>query len=133
MALNLSCGKCEAIRPFSGTPPACDVCGWVCTTHYDEPHEQQFKFDDFVPLIRLAFIVVLGFGAYFAWQQAHETGWLWHDELTIVTAKNWTAGEYKSCYELNSADMQEQPQIDCSSDAESGEPKRFKVRFYGQT
>jgi hypothetical protein len=27
--MNLSCGKCRAIRPFSGEPPKCDVCGWV--------------------------------------------------------------------------------------------------------
>jgi hypothetical protein len=32
MTLNLSCGKCKAIRPFSGTPPTCEVCGWVCST-----------------------------------------------------------------------------------------------------
>jgi len=29
MPVNLSCGKCNAIRSFSGNPPACDVCGWV--------------------------------------------------------------------------------------------------------
>jgi hypothetical protein len=28
--VNLSCGKCRAIRPFSGEPPKCDICGWVC-------------------------------------------------------------------------------------------------------
>ena len=32
MTLNLSCGKCKAIQPFSGTPPTCEVCGWVCST-----------------------------------------------------------------------------------------------------
>src|SRR5260370_22072377 len=31
MTVNLSCGQCKCIRPFSGTPPTCDVCGWVCT------------------------------------------------------------------------------------------------------
>ena len=30
--MNLSCGKCKAIRSFSGTPPTCEVCGWVCST-----------------------------------------------------------------------------------------------------
>lgn len=30
--MNLSCGKCKTIRPFSGNPPRCDVCGWVCGT-----------------------------------------------------------------------------------------------------
>jgi len=29
--------------------------------------------------------------------------------------------------------MKEEPQIDCSSYGEYGEPKRFKVRFYGET
>jgi rubredoxin len=29
MPVNLSCGKCNAIRSFSGDPPACEVCGWV--------------------------------------------------------------------------------------------------------
>jgi len=27
--MNLSCGKCKTIQPFSGEPPKCDVCGWV--------------------------------------------------------------------------------------------------------
>lgn len=36
--VNLSCGNCKAIRPFSGQPPTCDVCGWVCT-----PATQQTK------------------------------------------------------------------------------------------
>jgi hypothetical protein len=27
--VNLSCGKCKAIRNFSGDPPKCDVCGWA--------------------------------------------------------------------------------------------------------
>jgi hypothetical protein len=30
--MNLSCGKCKTIQPFSGEPPKCDVCGWVCGT-----------------------------------------------------------------------------------------------------
>jgi hypothetical protein len=29
--MNLSCGNCNAIRSFSGQPPACDECGWVYT------------------------------------------------------------------------------------------------------
>lgn len=32
MPVNLSCGGCKVIRPFSGNPPACDVCGWVYTS-----------------------------------------------------------------------------------------------------
>ena len=30
--MNLSCGKCKTIQPFSGNPTKCDVCGWVCGT-----------------------------------------------------------------------------------------------------
>ena len=30
--LHLSCGQCKRVRTFSGTPPACEVCGWVCDT-----------------------------------------------------------------------------------------------------
>jgi hypothetical protein len=26
--MNLSCGRCKAIRAFSGQPLKCDVCGW---------------------------------------------------------------------------------------------------------
>jgi hypothetical protein len=28
--MNLSCGKCRVVRPFSGDPLKCDICGWVC-------------------------------------------------------------------------------------------------------
>jgi hypothetical protein len=27
--MNLSCGQCKRIQPFSGEPPKCDVCGWT--------------------------------------------------------------------------------------------------------
>ena len=32
MTLYLSCGNCKTVRSFSGTPPTCEVCGWVCST-----------------------------------------------------------------------------------------------------
>jgi hypothetical protein len=32
--MNLSCGNCKTIRPVSGNPPRCDVCGEVCGTEY---------------------------------------------------------------------------------------------------
>jgi hypothetical protein len=35
--MNLSCGKCKTIRPFSGDPPKCDVCGWVLGTETPHP------------------------------------------------------------------------------------------------
>jgi hypothetical protein len=39
--MNLSCGKCRAIRTFSGNPPKCDVCGWVCETESTETTNRQ--------------------------------------------------------------------------------------------
>jgi len=30
--INLSCGYCGAIRPFTENPPTCTVCGWVLGT-----------------------------------------------------------------------------------------------------
>jgi len=78
-------------------------------------------------------IVILALGTPSLWQQADDAGWIWHDKLTIVTAKNWSTGEYKACSEANVEEMKAEPQIDCSSYAEYGEPKRFKVRFYGKT
>ena len=35
--MNLSCGKCGVIRPFSGTPPTCDVCGWSISDRAKTP------------------------------------------------------------------------------------------------
>lgn len=29
MSLKLSCARCNGVQPFSGTPPTCEVCGWV--------------------------------------------------------------------------------------------------------
>ena len=28
--MNIPCNNCKTIRPFSGQPLRCDVCGWVC-------------------------------------------------------------------------------------------------------
>jgi uncharacterized membrane protein YphA (DoxX/SURF4 family) len=41
--MNLSCGRCKAIRPFSGQPPACDECGWVYNpgAETSETHESE--------------------------------------------------------------------------------------------
>jgi hypothetical protein len=69
-------------------------------------------------------------------QQARDDGLIYHDTLAIVTSKNWSDGEYKTCTEANIEAMKEEPQIDCPGFddlGEHGEPKRFKVRFYGVT
>jgi hypothetical protein len=76
-------------------------------------------------------IGLVGWGGYWLWQQIEDAGWIPHDALTIVTAKDWTVGEYKTCSEANVAAMKEEPQIDCSAYGEYSEPKRFKVRFWG--
>lgn len=40
--MNLSCGNCKAIRSFSGEPPKCDACGWVCDST-DTPYWQKLR------------------------------------------------------------------------------------------
>lgn len=83
-----------------------------------------------VYLVLLGFIVV---GVYGLWNVAGENGYIPHGKIAIVTAKNWSIGEYKSCTSANLAEMKDEPQIDCSSFGEYGEPKKFEVRFYGAT
>ena len=39
--MNLSCGKCKSIRSFSGQPPTCDECGWVCRSVPQATPQQQ--------------------------------------------------------------------------------------------
>ena len=53
-----------------------------------------------------------------------------HDKIAIVIAKGWSTGEYKICSQAN---LPGEPQLNCSSFEDVGEPKLFKVRFYGQT
>jgi hypothetical protein len=79
------------------------------------------------------FVFVVCSGGYWLWEQASAAGWVWHDKLTIVTAKNWTTGEYKTCSEAIVSGMKEEPQIECLNFADEREPKLFKVRFYGPT
>jgi hypothetical protein len=33
--MNLSCGRCQRIQPFSGSPLSCTVCGWVLGQSFD--------------------------------------------------------------------------------------------------
>jgi hypothetical protein len=72
-------------------------------------------------------------GGFLLWLQGYTAGWFSHDTIAVVTAKDWSIGEYKTCTEQNSADMKEDPQLVCSSVDADGEPKRFKVSFYGET
>lgn len=43
--MNLSCENCKTIQSFSGDPPKCDVCGWVCdaSTTTDTPYWQNLR------------------------------------------------------------------------------------------
>jgi len=78
-------------------------------------------------------LIILAAGCYGLWNAADENGYVPHNKLTIVTAKNWSIGEYKNCTSANTAEMKDEPQIDCTSFLEGGEPKKFEVRFYGVT
>lgn len=35
--MHLSCLRCKTIQSFSGEPPKCDVCGWVCDIQRQQP------------------------------------------------------------------------------------------------
>jgi hypothetical protein len=78
-------------------------------------------------------LIILAAGGYALWNGADENGYIPHSKIAIVTAKNWSTGEYKACTSPNILATKDEPQIDCSSFAEGGEPKKFEVRFYGMT
>lgn len=72
-------------------------------------------------------------GGYALWQQADTAGWISHDTIATVTAKDWSIGEYRYCEEPNDLTTKDEPPLDCSNDYLNQEPKRFKVSFYGET
>jgi hypothetical protein len=80
----------------------------------------------------IALGAVAWFG-YLIWQQASSAGWISHDVISIVNGTGWSTGEYRTCSEPNIAGMTDEPQIDCAVDGAYDEPKRFDVRFYGET
>lgn len=82
---------------------------------------------------RFVLLIIFVVGGYALWEALDENGCIPHSKLTVVTFRNWTAGEYKNCKSPNVSVMDDAPQIDCSSDFERGEPKTFDVRFYGRT
>jgi hypothetical protein len=67
------------------------------------------------------------------WLWMDDSGYIPHDEMTIVYSPDWQFGEYKSCTTLNGAKPQN---ILCDGGVPSGrieEGKVFKVRFWGRT
>jgi hypothetical protein len=91
------------------------------------------KYEDASGIGWLFLLLILGGGGYALWDAAVENGYIPHNKLAIVTAKNWATGEYKNCSSANIAETKDEPQIACSSFPEGGEPKKFEVRFYGKT
>jgi hypothetical protein len=88
--MNLSCGQCKRIQPFSGEPPKCDVCGWVCGTKtpatenssksqsFGEPIKDYARvtqtpkaskssdnFEGLGCLLALVVVAAIGFGVYY--------------------------------------------------------------------
>lgn len=79
---------------------------------------------------KLGMVGILLIGVWAAWEEALKRGDRSHDEIISVNQNAWTNGEYKDCSSLNTKTIQ-QTYLDCS--AISGEPREFKVRFYGLT
>ena len=81
----------------------------------------------------LLVLLILGAGVYALWHFADEQGYIPHRKLAIVTAGNWSTGEYKTCTSPNLVETKDEPQIDCSDFLGRGEIKKFEVRFFGVT
>ena len=81
----------------------------------------------------LLLLILFAAGGYALWDAVDQIGYIPHNKIAIVRAKNWSIGEYKNCTSLNLAETKDEPQIDCASYAEIVEPKTFEVRFYGKT
>ena len=135
--MNLSCGNCKAIRSFSGWPPVCDKCGWV----YREPSkigntDRQGKF------LKVALWLVVPLAGLGIWANLKDSGFIGHDEMTVVNSLNWQVGEYKACQTVNgngdgAPEKTKGPQnIFCYGDTPSelvDTGKTFNVRFQGKT
>jgi len=67
------------------------------------------------------------------WERAGQDGYFSHDKLAVITAHDWAIGEYKSCTQETLAETENEPQLNCTGLLQLGNPKTFKVRFYGLT
>jgi curved DNA-binding protein CbpA len=78
-------------------------------------------------------LLLAALGAFVAWRQLDNAGYIPRDEMTIVYSPNWQYGEYKACTTLNGAKQQN---VLCDGGAPSGrieDGKVFNVRFWGKT
>jgi hypothetical protein len=55
-----------------------------------------------------------------------------HTTVAVLTAKDWSIGEYRTCMQPNLAEMQNEPHLDCSGVSGYGEPRSFEVEFHGE-
>lgn len=104
MSLNLSCGRCAAIRSFSGTPPRCETCGWVCVAKpaSDSKFKRQTKSvaDTFWGLVFLASVAALG-------------AWVW----SMVSPVTWDQFRYSVEYRTDQDKVHVEPKPhDCDFD-----------------
>ncbi len=77
-----------------------------------------------------ALVVTLSVGGVSLWNYLDESGYIYHDRMTLVSSKGWTNGEYKDCSSVNA--KPEELYLECGGFL-GGEAKEFKVRFYGHT
>jgi hypothetical protein len=109
--------------------PSTCVAGYVQGVIYARTVTQDKKDRSTGALIIVGMLI----GGLALWQKADTEGWISHDTIALVTAKDWSIGEYRYCQELNDATTKDEPRLDCSNNDPTREPKRFQVSFYGDT
>lgn len=137
-ATNLSCGNCKTIRPFSGQPLKCDVCGWQVSEGKWQVAQGKIvpkKNDSNAAGGIIALVIVAAIGLY-AWHG-------WADTETRVLpvsmhANSWIAGEYRTCVSLGkgpddvdrefSHDIADMLLLDCTGD-DTSESHDLQVKF----
>jgi hypothetical protein len=98
-------------------------------SRFSADSKRYFKF--LILVLLSPVLVAIGQAVY---EHMDETGTLlYHDRLTLVSAKSWSNGEYKNCTAFNEMmdKAVEQPLLECDAAPYGGELKQFKVRFYG--
>jgi hypothetical protein len=98
---------------------------------YGHPVAEHKKADEVIRVV--IFVLAVLYGGHALWQKADTEGWISHSTIALVTAKDWSIGEYRDCEEVNDATTKDEPRLDCSNDDPTREPKQFQVSFYGET